>query len=85
MKNIKCFNCGASNMMEINGYWICSYCNSKFAIESKDVPQKSMGLSLNSDISNLLKKCKEDPINAKKYANLILDIDPTNEEALKYI
>ena len=30
-------------------------------------------------------KCKEDPVNAKKYANLVLDIDPHNVEALKYV
>ena len=43
------------------------------------------GISLDDDISRLLSKCKEDPLNAKKYANLVLDIDPHNVEALKYV
>ena len=43
------------------------------------------GISLDDDISRLLSKCKEDPVNAKKYANLVLDIDPHNVEALKYV
>ncbi len=43
------------------------------------------GIALENDISRLLSKCKEDPVNAKKYANLVLDIDPHNVEALKYV
>ena len=85
MKPIRCKNCGASNLTETDGHLICNYCNSKFYIEVSDAPQKGMGQSLNADIDNLLKKCKTDPKNAKKYANLILDIDPTNKEALKYL
>jgi uncharacterized Zn finger protein (UPF0148 family) len=85
MKQLTCKNCGADGLVEKNGFLHCEYCMSKFAIESSDVPQGSMGLSLNSDIDRLLKKCKSDPRNARKYANLILDIDPTNKEALKYL
>ena len=45
----------------------------------------SSPIALDDDIARLLKKCESDPRNARKYANLILDIDPDNEEALKYI
>lgn len=85
MKILKCSNCGASSLFESEGYMICEYCGSKFTVESSDFPQQSMGKSLNTDIDNLIRKCRTDPANAKKYANLILDIDPTNREALKYI
>ena len=85
MKPIRCLNCGANDMVEVGSFWVCRYCQSKFAIESSDVPREGMGVSLNADIQRLLRKCKEDPRNAKKYANLILDIDPTNREALKYL
>jgi len=85
MKLLKCGNCGASNLFENKGYMVCEYCGSKFAIESSDFPQQTIGRSLNTDIDNLIQKCRTDPANARKYANLILDIDPTNREALKYI
>lgn len=85
MRMQKCANCGAGALKERGGYLICEYCGSKFAMEASDAPQRGMGLSLNADIENLLRKCRSDPMNARKYANLILDIDPTNREALKYI
>lgn len=72
-------------MMQKDRYMECPYCNSKFLIEASDIPQQSIGIFLNEDVSNLLEKCRKDPKNAKKYANLILDIEPTNKEALKYI
>ena len=43
------------------------------------------GISLQSDIELLLDKCRRDPRNARKYANLILDIDPGNKDALQYL
>ena len=52
---------------------------------SKSLDNLTGGISLDSDIERLLKKCKEDPKNARKYANLILDIDPDNTEAYKYL
>ena len=85
MKEINCKNCGASSLIEKNGYWLCEYCGSKFSIESSDLPHQGMGLSISTDIEKLLYKCRTDPKNAKKYANLILYIDPANEEAFKYI
>ena len=42
-------------------------------------------ISLGDDVKRVLEKCKSDPRRAKKYANLVLDIDPTNQEALKYL
>lgn len=65
MKILKCINCGANGLIEKNGYLICEYCNSRFSIEASDAPQRSMGMSLNSDIDNLLQKCHTDSRNAK--------------------
>ena len=85
MKALYCKNCGASELLKKDEYLECAYCNSKFAIEAEDFPQEGMGMSLNADIQRLLQKCVTDPRNARKYANLILDIDPTNTEALRYL
>ena len=79
MKRLICEACGASGFIEKDGYRICEYCGSKYLIESKST------ISLNDDIQNLLQKCKSEPWNARKYANLVLDIDPTNSEACNYL
>lgn len=85
MKLIKCSQCGGNDFYRDNGYMVCRYCNSRYAIEQGDLGIASSVISVGADIENLLKKCKRDPRNAKKYANLILDIDPDNEDALKYL
>ena len=85
MKLLGCSNCGANGLVKKNGYMLCEFCNSRFAIEGSDFPQESIGMTLNTDVENLLRKCRTDSKNAKKYANLILDIDPTNQKAWKYL
>ena len=76
-----CTNCGANDCYEQNGYRICCYCETKYAIQAEDVLLKVTNISLDDDVSRLLIKCKTDPVNARKYASLALDIDPSNEEA----
>ena len=85
MKLIQCKQCGSGEFFRDNGYMVCKFCNSRYAIEQGDLGIKESTIALNSDIEELLKKCKKDPRNARKYANLILDIDPENDEALQYL
>ena len=80
LKVIICERCGANSLHEENNYYVCDYCGTKFIKKPE-----GEGISLNSDIERLLQKCKTDPKNAKKYANLILDIDPDNTEVYKYL
>ncbi|MFR5849407.1 MAG: TFIIB-type zinc finger domain-containing protein [Faecalibacterium sp.] len=84
-KQFICKNCGASDFYDKDGFRICKYCNSKFIIETQDVIQKGSSIALNDDIQMLLNKCRQDPWNARRYANLILDIDPQNRDAIKYL
>ncbi len=81
MAEFRCACCGASDFRIEKGYRICNYCDTKHEAEVK----KESRISLDDDIAVLLRKCKTEPRNARKYANLILDIDPTNKEAMKYI
>ena len=46
---------------------------------------KESTIDLHSDIQILLQRCKEDPTRAKKCAERILEIDPTNSEAKKIL
>lgn len=95
-----CKNCGATGLKLQKGYWCCEYCNSRFVATREDQKTYvgtgtksvlgkhggvSSGIGLNDDVERLLEKCRTDRKNARKYANLILDIDPDNVEALKYI
>lgn len=80
-----CKNCGADSFIYKNGVKICKYCNSRYELSEAEKPKTSATVSLQSDIEILLQKCKKDPTHAKKYAGLILDIDPTNREAKKYL
>jgi hypothetical protein len=84
MKLLICEKCGASDFLEQGGYRICRYCDAKYALLAGDMPLKNSNIALNDDIKLLLQKCRNDPANARRYASLILDIDPTNKEAKKY-
>lgn len=85
MKKLYCENCGGDEFVEEDGFRICRYCKSKFIICPEDTASKESRISLNEDVLRLLRMCQENPAKADKYANLILDIDPTNKEAYKYI
>ena len=92
MVDFTCRKCGAPNMTRKGGFLFCQYCGSSVLLDADE--QKAINLSnntvstkidLRSDVEMLLEKCKKDPQKARRYANLILDIDPTNQEALKYL
>lgn len=93
LKALICENCGAPGLILKDGYLFCEYCRSKFLISDSEraklnahIKVKSnSSISLENDIETLLLKCKNDSENARRYANLILDIDPDNVEALKYL
>lgn len=80
MEVLACKCCGAQGLKKQGSYWVCEYCDSKFLSENKE-----SDIALDDDVARLLAKCKADPKNARKYANLILDIDPDNFEAYKYL
>ena len=81
VKRVVCPNCGADDFVMKGGYKVCAYCDAKFEVEVK----KSASVAMEDDIQDLLQKCKMNPWNARRFANLILEIDPDNEEALKYL
>ena len=92
MEAIVCKACGAGGLQIRNGRGVCEYCGTVFILEDqeKQVLRKTAapvgnGIALESDIDRLLRKCAEEPWNARKYASLILDIDPDNKDAWKYL
>lgn len=95
MKSIVCDKCGSTELTEKNGYLVCDYCGSKFILTQDEVKipksqsasggNKKTEININEDIKRLIRKCEYDKPNARRYANLILDIDPDNVEARKYI
>ena len=99
MEALVCKNCGANALVQKYDYMLCPYCDSRFTIPKEknqstfinnyqtalSFSEITSPIALDDDVARLLKKCEVDPHNAKKYANLVLDIDPDNEEALKYL
>jgi uncharacterized Zn finger protein (UPF0148 family) len=83
MKIEICEKCGGSEFVDKDGYRICQYCNTKYLITTEDVTRKRSSIALDNDIKMLLQKCHDDPANARRYASLILDMDPGNVEAAK--
>ena len=90
MEAIVCKACGAGGLRLVNGRGQCDYCGTLFVLDKQEEkslqkPPVGNGIALESDIDRLLRKCKEEPRNARRYASLILDLDPDNNEALKYL
>jgi hypothetical protein len=85
MKIIECSSCGSSELTEVNGYVICDYCQSRFIQETGDRPARHTVIGIQSDVAMLLEKCETDPVNRFRYASLVLDIDPTNQQAMRYL
>lgn len=85
MKILSCVNCGGNSFTQEYGFRICNYCKSKYIIQKEDVTQSGSQIALHDDVQRLLRMCEENPAKAGKYASLILDIDPTNSEAQKYL
>ena len=81
MNALICSCCGGNEFIEKNGYRICKYCNSKFAIPKEEQRNKNANINLNQDVKMLLEKCKTDPKRAIRYATLALEMDPNNPEA----
>ena len=92
-----CEACGASEWEDRGNTKVCKFCGSLYVLYREKTKGNKKGMpffsdfsgeseiALNEDVQRLLKKCRLDPKNAKKYANLILDIDPSNQEAKKYL
>lgn len=85
MKLVECTKCGSNELFEESGYVVCAYCRLKFVPSANDLPKSDTAISVYDDIRKLLDKCKNDASNRRRYANLVLDLDPTNAEAMQYL
>ena len=94
MKKLICDSCGGSSFKIQDGFRGCNYCGTQYELpfakkmtsqNNNNVSTPNTRIDINKDVQMLLEKCRRNPSNASRYANLILDIDPTNREALRYI
>lgn len=85
LKLSKCTRCGSNELSPLSGQIVCLYCRSRYTAPADEMPRRETTIGVASDIQVLLGKCVSDPRNSRRYAGLILDIDPTNREALKYL
>lgn len=84
MKLSICEKCGSHEFVQKNNLLVCKYCLTEYTIEPDDLAVRQTTIALDNDIINLLKKCQDDPANARRYASLVLDIDPNNSVAQSY-
>ena len=84
MKEIVCKGCGSNEFYEEGGYFVCKYCGKKYLKTKEDILIKGSNIDLNKDVQSLLKRWDNDPENASKYVNLILQIDPNNKRAIDW-
>ena len=93
LTNIECVKCKSVEFFQADGFYVCTYCRSKYRPEQLRGSSGAKGagvaktstIEIDEDILRLLEKIKKEPWDARKYANMILDIDPTNEEALQIL
>ena len=85
MISISCITCGSKELSEEGGFSLCIYCGSRFVRTQDERPGSGTAIEVDSDVQRLLQKCKDDPSNCRRYAELILDIDPTNSEVRRYL
>jgi hypothetical protein len=77
-----CNKCGSNSLMRESAYATCEYCRTKFLLGADEAPLSGSEICLNSDIQDLLSKAREEPAREVYFANLVLDIDHGNEQAL---
>jgi hypothetical protein len=85
MRIIECTKCGSSELAQNEGFVQCVYCQSRFVLEAAELLSPSSTIGVVSDIERLLERCRTDPANRRRYASLVLDIDPTNAEAIQFL
>ena len=85
MKDVVCKSCVSHELYKENGYLVCKYCGTRYLITAEDIPEKEANISLTGDVERLLQRCREDPSRARKCAERILEIDPTNAEARRIL
>jgi hypothetical protein len=70
--------------MEEGGFVVCTYCQSRFERRISASPPRESVIGVADDVESLLRRCRDDPANSRRLASLVLDIDPTNQEARQY-
>ena len=85
MKLPTCEQCGSHSFTSSDSKLICDYCSTIYPVTGSTGSNNSTSIDLNEDVRRLLEKCRKDPANARRYASLVLDIDPSNSEATEYL
>jgi hypothetical protein len=85
MNLISCQRCGSNELTEIDNFFVCEFCQSKYEPQSDLKTPLETTISINADVERLLEMCRLEPHNRHRYASLALDIDPFNAQARQYL
>lgn len=75
-----CDGCGSNDFEKSEEGFICKYCRTRYTVKIREAT-----INLDGDVERLLKKMVDEPLKVRRYADLILDIDPTNTDIYKYL
>jgi len=65
----------------VGGIVFCDFCQTRYVPSAQDAPAVESHIGVGADVQALLEKCRDDPANSRRYASLVLDIDPSNVQA----
>ncbi len=85
MWQFTCENCGSKEYTVQKKKVICAYCHTCYKAQKGDPFTFGAKIDLMDDINILVSKCIKEPHNAKRYANIILEMDPYNQFARRYV
>jgi hypothetical protein len=85
VKEVVCTQCGSNSLTDMNGLWQCDFCRTTFKSNREEFLEAKTRVSVGDDIKRLLEMCESDPANRVRYAHLVLDIDPSNQKAIRYL
>ncbi len=85
MQEVVCTQCGSNSLTETDGLWQCDFCRTTFKSNRDEFLEAKSKISVGDDVQRLLEMCKSDPANRARYAHLVLDIDPNNKDAMRYL
>lgn len=84
MLQFNCMNCGSHEYTISKNKLVCCYCRTNYYIEKANHHDDTR-IDLLDDISRLVSKCISEPHNAKRYSEIILEMDPYNRFAKHYL
>lgn len=88
MKSLMCELCGSNDIIKTEGLYVCQHCGTKYTVEEarKMMVEGTVSIDRSSELDNLFELARrarkeKNTVNAQKYYEEILTINPSSWEA----